>query len=135
MSEENTFEIISRLVNTDDDKSGLYFHVLKIMHKNKILTEFLFYAQVSHKICPEKSVREFFWEFCENMDLLHDDIAYVRQQVKLYSEGKITPFRLHQHRNLRTRTTDKTLLLYLEEYTGMDMSDRGDEIVESYAAY
>ena len=135
MPEENTFEIISRLVNTDDDKSGLYFHVLKIMHKNGMLTEFLKYAQVSHKICPEKSVGEFFWEFCENMDLLHDDTNYAKQQVKLYSEGKVTPFRLHRHRNLRTRTRDTSLLLYLEEYTGMDMSDRGDEIIESYAAY
>lgn len=135
MPEENTFEIVSRLVNTDDDKSGLYFHVLKIMYKNDMLLEFLKYAQASHKICPEKSVGEFFWEFCDNMDLLHDNVDYVKQQVKLYSEGKITPFRLRYNRNLKTRSKDTCLLLYLEEYTGMDMSNRGDCIFESYAAY
>lgn len=134
--DNNRFAIVSNLVNTEDDMSGKYFHVLKCLNNHNLLLYFLKNAEISHDIFPDKSVSYFFWNFCENMDLLHDEMDYVEQQVKRCKEGKITPFRLHRQRNLTKRSDKEALRLYLEEWSGMDLSRKGGgELLESYATY
>lgn len=123
MSEDNNiFAYVSSRVNNEDDISGQYFHSLKALHKEGILTSLYQYACRAHKICPGKSTSEWFWEFCENLDILRDSSEYVKQRVKLYMDGMVSPFILKYHRNLKSMDEDKKFLLYLEEYSGLDMS-------------
>lgn len=124
MSEDNNiFAYVSSRVNNEDDISGKYFHSLKALHRKGLLTVLYQYAVDSNKICPGKSVSEWFWEFCENLDILRDSSEYVNQRVKLYRDGIVSPFILKYHRNVRSRKENEKLLLYLEEYSGMDMSN------------
>lgn len=132
MSEDNNiFAYVSERVNNEDDISGQYFHSLKALHKEGMLTILYHYACRAHKICPGKSTSEWFWEFCENLDILRDSSEYVKQRVKLYMDGMVSPFVLKYHRNLKTRDEDKKFLLYLEEYSGLDMSMVGAEVMAS----
>ena len=123
MSEDNNiFGHVSARVNNDDDISGQYFHSLKALHREGMLIELYQYACRAHKICPGKSTSEWFWEFCDNIDILRDSSEYVKQRVKLYRDGMVSPFILKYHRNLKAQKEDKKFLLYLEEYSGLDMS-------------
>ena len=123
MSEDNNiFAYVSSRVNNEDDISGQYFHSLKALHKEGMLTILYQYACRAHKICSGKSTSEWFWEFCENLDILRDSSEYVKQRVKLYMDGMVSPFILKYHRNLKSRDEDKKFLLYLEECSGLDMS-------------
>lgn len=132
MSEDNNiFAYVSERVNNEDDISGQYFHSLKALHKEGMLIELYQYACRAHKICPGKSTSEWFWEFCENLDILRDSSEYVKQRVKLYMDSMVSPFILKHHRNLKSMDEDKKFLLYLEEYSGLDMSIVSAEVIAS----
>ena len=121
--DENMFAVISTIVNNEDDISGKYFHVLKCLKKYGLLFKFVQYAEVAHDIFPDKTVSHFFWGFCENLDLLHDETAYVDQQVRMCKDGKLIPFRLNKgKRGIRGKSDNEALKLYLEELSGLDLS-------------